>query len=214
MAGMKITIKELREIIAETLYDAYRTKSGKRSGDPVRVDAPDTVTAGKEAAQLFGGNIDPFTIDLEQIKQPKDDGSETPHRTENDIKRIEQLMADIVASVNSPYYVYEPSNPSIGKLPAMGSQTSGSLRPSVHFNVVVGRWIVTIHTPQPSFQVFYATDSAQATIKMLELLLLKIHAIKSVPAAPQHYIVPNIALTIMKDTGYFTPAYKWEKITF
>lgn len=68
-----MTVRQLRQLIRETLYSAWKTKGGKRIGDPLQVDANNTDEAGKKAAKEFGANVDPYTIDLEALVTDSDE---------------------------------------------------------------------------------------------------------------------------------------------
>lgn len=106
---MKIRVKDLRKIIDEMLYDAYRTKAGKRMGDPTRVEADNTIRAGEEAAKRFGGNIDPFTIDLEPVDQTTNNKSpETPDESINQtyLPSIKKTLKTISNHINSPNFFF------------------------------------------------------------------------------------------------------------
>lgn len=74
-------IEHLKQLIRETLYRA-RTPDGRET----QVDAGSTMEAGQQAADHFGGGIDPFTIDLQPV-QPSY-GLEGPSRDDLDPRKI------------------------------------------------------------------------------------------------------------------------------
>jgi hypothetical protein len=85
---MKISVKMLRKLIREEMirltemkYNVWRTKGGRRQGQPVVVNAGSTDEAGNLAAQEFfkttGKQVDPFTLDVEEFLAPPAAGGKT-----------------------------------------------------------------------------------------------------------------------------------------
>lgn len=109
---MKISIRQLRSIIQETLkrglneasWNVWKTKRGQRLGDPIKIDASTTDEAGKLAARQFNDGTDPYTLDVEKAEDLKSDWSDgsLQRAAEGSIVSAIRMLSILTSNITNP----------------------------------------------------------------------------------------------------------------